>query len=212
MSAPSIYQTVSFTIGSVMGNLMNAMRYYVDGDAHSLNAYFYRDKDGNIYLINILDDDNYFISLSAGRHGVTQPAAIILRGNTEYNVTQFFTDCAKKNLNTLTLTVGMGIPCNNDKCAVTVAASGQSLYVGAGRIQINKYIGVRVAMNNIVLYTDENRLVAVYSLIIDGNIRMCLYDLYSNCTGHFDISLPCALRGEHAIDLSLACQIEIAVP
>lgn len=213
--------TVAFTVGSVMGRLAGAplsekIRFHCCGTsgssaADSMDAYFYR--KGNIfYLCNVNSDDNSILALSCAKNGNLNTKTILVPGNCEYDVTDFFFDCAKKHIDALLLTAStlanykkMADP--QDMC-LALSASGRNIRVNGGFHQISDYIKIYIGENFAMIDSAKKTLVRIPFLSIEGNITVTLENI-SGREGETSLQVPFpgVFQTDQLVDVSMLCKI-----
>lgn len=218
--AESPFSRVEFTIGSVMGRLYQASedkRICFSTDTpyleqpFAMNAYFHR-VDNAVYLCNVSEADENILALSTAEHGNMLPKTILIPGNCEYDVTEYFTQCARLNIDYLTLTAGAlkydSDSPTPDDMTLTLWASGRNIPVNGGIIPVSSFLKVYLGEDYIMIYAEKRRFVNVAFLSVKGNMTVTMKNIAGNGSLEpFTISLPYNYAGEGMADISICCEI-----
>lgn len=214
------FSGIEFTIGSIVGRLFRAPEgeriYFCSGAPGSvqpfaMNAYFHRIND-SVFLCNVSTADENVLALSTAGNGNMLPRTILVPGNCEYNVTDFFSQGARLNIDFLTLTAGI---LRNDKepsdpcdMALTLWASARNISVNGGFIPVSSFLKVYLGENYIMIHAEQRRFVKLLFLSVRGNMTVTLENIPGNGSSEpFGVPLPCSFSGQGMADVSLCCEI-----
>lgn len=219
MVLPS-FSGIEFTIGSIMGRLFRASEgekvYFCctapdSVQSFTMNAYFYRINDA-VFLCNVSEADENVLVLSTARNGNILPQTILIPGSCEYNVTEYFFQCAQLNIDFLSLTEGVlrndrELP-NSCDMALTLWASAHNIPVNGGFIPVSGFLKVYLGDDYVIIHAEQRRFINLLFLSVEGNMTVTLENIHGNGSSEpFRVPLPCNLIGQGVANVSLCCEI-----